>query len=244
MKLAIATFKPASPRNFTKGRTAPIDRITIHHSVGMEASLAPLWQNPARGASSHFFVHPDYIEQYVDTDDMAWTNSSPYSNNRAITIEVRGDWRTYYDQKTLDQLTKLLTELRKNYPSTALTYHCDEKAKYGTGSTECPAKLKTAGYAQQCWDKAKPSAQPAPAPKPPVGSKMPALNSAVSFSIKRSIMQTGTPRVIGSIPAGAAYYMRGVDPVYPYRMLIKSKRYGNGAVALYYTNGQRIPGWK
>jgi hypothetical protein len=167
MKLSLAKYYSADPSNYTKGRLYPVSQITVHHTAGQESTLRYLWQNPARDGSSHFFVHPDYIEQYVDTDDTAWTNSSWTSNNKSITIEVQGDWRNgYYNQRTLDQLQRLLVELRKHYPTAKLTYHKDE-ADPGR-STVCPADLKDKGYAQKVWDNAwtilhPPAPQPAPA---------------------------------------------------------------------------------
>jgi len=149
MRSSIATFYPANPANYSRGRQGyVVDRITVHHSAGMENSLKSLYENPARQGSAHFFVHPSKIEQYVDTNDTAWTNGNFSSNLQAITIEVRGDWRGYYDQPTLDNLRRLFTELRKAYPNARLTYHMDESTK----ATACPADLKHKGYALKEWN--------------------------------------------------------------------------------------------
>lgn len=149
MKLSIAQFYPANQANYDKGRQGnAVDRITVHHTAGMDNSLKALYENPARQGSAHFFVHPSKIEQYVDTNDTAWTNGNFSSNLRAITIEVRGDWRGYYDQATLDNLRRLFAELRKAYPNARLTYHMDESLK----ATACPADLKHKGYALREWN--------------------------------------------------------------------------------------------
>lgn len=149
MRSSFATFYPANPANYTKGRQGnAVDRITVHHTAGMETTLKGLYENPARQGSAHFFVHPSKIEQYVDTNDTAWTNGNFSSNLRAITIEVRGDWRGYYDQATLDNLRRLFAELRKTYPNARLTYHMDESLK----ATACPADLKHKGYALREWN--------------------------------------------------------------------------------------------
>lgn len=151
MKLPIATFYPANPANYDKGRQGnAVDRITVHHTAGMESTLKALYENPKRQGSAHFFVHPQKIEQYVDTDDTAWTNGNYSSNLRAITIEVRGDWRGYYDQPTLDNLRRLFAALRGIYPNARLTYHMDESTK----ATACPADLKHKGYALKEWNAA------------------------------------------------------------------------------------------
>lgn len=149
MKLSIAQFYPANTANYDKGRQGnSVDRITVHHTAGMESTLKGLYADPTRQGSAHFFVHPSKIEQYVDTNDTAWTNGNYSSNLRAVTIEVRGDWRGYYDQSTLDNLRRLFTELRKLYPSARLTYHMDESIK----PTACPADLKNKGYALRAWN--------------------------------------------------------------------------------------------
>lgn len=151
MRISIAQFFSAAASNFTRGREGqPIKFITIHHSAGWEATLRYLWADPNRNGSSHFWVgnQVGQIEQYVDTADTAWTNGNWRSNTQSITIEVRGDWRGYYDQQTLNNLELLLRELRKNYPAVAIEYHQDVSDKM----TLCPADLKHKGYARQVWD--------------------------------------------------------------------------------------------
>lgn len=165
MKVAGVPFYPANTSNFTRGREGqPIKYITIHHSAGWEATLRYLWADPARNGSSHFWVgnKAGQIEQYVDTNDTAWTNGNWRSNTQSITIEVRGDWRGYYDQQTLDNLGKLLYELRKAYPNVQIEYHKDVSDKI----TLCPADLKDKGYAKLVWDSVTKQLNPTPAPKP------------------------------------------------------------------------------
>lgn len=163
MRLAIANFYQANGNNYTPGRGGnPVRYVTIHHSAGWEATLRYLWADPNRNGSSHFWVgnQPGQIEQYVDTDDTAWTNGNWQSNQQSITIEVRGDWRGYYDQQTLNNLETLLQQIRKNYPTADIQYHKDVSDKI----TLCPADLKDKGYARQVWDKVTSWLNP---PKPP-----------------------------------------------------------------------------
>ncbi len=164
-KLDIAHYIPAHPTNYTKGRmNVRPNRVTIHHSAGFEDSLGPLFQNPATDTSSHFYVHPDKIEQYVDTDDTAWTNGSWLSNAHSLTIEVRGDWRNYFDQKTLDKLEVLLRDLYKRFPNLDMDFHND------IVPTICPAELKSKGIAEKIWDKIVDGPDvPPPKPTPPPG---------------------------------------------------------------------------
>ena len=172
MKLSIAKFFAAAASNFTRGREGqPIKFVTIHHSAGWEATLRYLWADPNRNGSSHFWVGNlvGQIEQYVDTADTAWTNGNWRSNTQSITIEVRGDWRGYYDQQTLNNLELLLREIRKNYPNVAIEYHKDVSDKI----TLCPADLKDKGYARQVWDKVTSWLKPVTPPPSPAISYQP-----------------------------------------------------------------------
>lgn len=166
MKISGIPFYPANGSNYSKGRIKPIKYITIHHSAGWEQTLRYLWADPNRNGSSHFWVGNKHIEQYVDTNDTAWTNGNWYSNNESITIEVRGDWRGYYDQATLNNLETLLQKLRKAYPHALISYHKDVSDRI----TLCPADLKDKGYARKVWDRVTswlnpPKPTPAPTPK-------------------------------------------------------------------------------
>jgi hypothetical protein len=165
MRLPIASWYPAHPSNQTAGRGGnPIDRITIHHTAANNTTLRHLWADPARNGSSHFFVSDKVIEQYVDTNNTAWTNGNFASNQRSISIEVNGDWRNgYYNQGTLNNLQRLLVELRRNFPTTRIAYHMDESLS----RTLCPADLKHKGYALTVWNNAGAILQPKPpAPAP------------------------------------------------------------------------------
>lgn len=159
-------FYQASSSNYSPGREQPIRYVTVHHSAGWEQTLRYLWADPNRGGSSHFWVgnNPGHIEQYVDTNDTAWTNGNWRSNNESITIEVRGDWRGYYDQQTLNNLGELLYKIRQNYPSVQIEYHKDVSDKI----TLCPADLKDKGYARAVWDSVSQQLNPPTPPKPAI----------------------------------------------------------------------------
>lgn len=166
MKIPGIAYYQAASSNYSRGREQPIRYVTIHHSAGWEDTLRYLWANPSRNGSSHFWVgnKAGQIEQYVDTDDTAWTNGNWRSNNESLTIEVRGDWRGYYDQATLDNLERLLRELRSRWPNASIEYHKDVSDKI----TLCPADLKDKGYARQTWDKVTNWLNPPTPPKPAI----------------------------------------------------------------------------
>ena len=79
---------------------------------------------------------------------------------------------------------------------------------------------------------------------PPVGSKIQLIPKDT-----RNTYKAGTTKKAGTIRVTDntfIYTVRGYDPVYGSRILINSASAGgNGvALALYYTNGQIIPGWR
>lgn len=166
MRITGVPFYQAAASNFTRGRENPIRFITIHHSAGWENTLRYLWADPNRNGSSHFWVgnQAGQVEQYVDTADTAWTNGNWRSNTESITIEVRGDWRGYYDQQTLDNLQWLLEQLRRIYPNVGIEYHQDVSSKI----TLCPADLKHKGWARQVWDKVTAKLFPVKPPAPAI----------------------------------------------------------------------------
>lgn len=162
----ITGFYQAAAGNYQPGRGRAIRCFTVHHSAGWEQTLRYLWADPARGASSTFYVSGSVREQYVDTDDTAYCNGNWPSNQESLSCEVRGDWRNgYYDQATLDNLTEVMYQCLKIWPGLVLTYHMDVSDKV----TLCPADLKLKGYAAQCWNNAKAriAAEATPTPVPP-----------------------------------------------------------------------------
>jgi N-acetylmuramoyl-L-alanine amidase len=209
MRLPIASFYPAAPTNQTAGRGGnPIDRITIHHTAALNTTLRYLWADPARNGSSHFFVSDSVIEQYVDTDNTAWTNGNFASNQRSISIEVNGDWRNgYYNQATLNNLQRLLVELRRNFPTTRLTYHVDESLT----TTLCPADLKHKGYALTVWNNAWAILNPPPPPSSPPPAVMITYQTIPKKQIQLirdanlwnfNFTSWSTAKAVGSYPTG------------------------------------------
>jgi len=170
MKIPGVKFYQAHSSNYSRGREQPIRYVTIHHSAGWEDTLRYLWANPSRNGSSTFWVgnKAGQIEQYVDTNDTPWTNGNWRSNNESLTIETRGDWRGYYNKPTLDNLGKLIYEIRKRFPNVKIEYHKDVSDRV----TLCPADLKNKGYAKKVWDdvskQLNPPKPPTPAPKPKI----------------------------------------------------------------------------
>lgn len=88
-------------------------------------------------------------------------------------------------------------------------------------------------------------------PKSSAPSNMPAVGSKIQLIPKdtRTTFKAGTTTKAGSINVKDntyVYQVRGYDSKYPGRIIINSASAGgNGvALALYYTDGKLIPGWK
>jgi hypothetical protein len=85
--------------------------------------------------------------------------------------------------------------------------------------------------------------EPRKFPLPKVGERIRLVRG-----VNRTVFRAGTTNPVGTIrPTDDTFYylVRGVDSRYPNRILINSASAGgNGvALALYYTNGQKIEGW-
>ena len=110
---------PASPKNYTKGRSAKISEITIHHMAGVMTAeqCGKIWQNPNRHGSSNYGIGKNgEIGGYVDESNTPWTNSNWASNCRAVTIETSndktgGEW--HVSDASLYSLIKLVADIAK-----------------------------------------------------------------------------------------------------------------------------------
>lgn len=87
-------------RNYSR-RTAKISKITIHHAagVGTAQSIVDGFMPASRKASANYCIGNDgKIGQSVLECHRAWTSSSSWNDNQAITIEVSnsehgGEWK-------------------------------------------------------------------------------------------------------------------------------------------------------
>ncbi len=102
--------------NRTVGRTHAIDTITIHCVVGQCSveALGSIFAPTSKKASSNYGIGLDgRIGMYVEEKDRSWCSSSPYNDNRAITIEVASDTYEPYAvyQAAYDSLIVLVTDI-------------------------------------------------------------------------------------------------------------------------------------
>ena len=83
-----------SPNNSGK-RNQKICKITPHHMAGNLTieQCGAVFQNTKRQASSNYGIGSDgRIACYVEEQNRAWTSSSSWNDNRAITIEVANSY--------------------------------------------------------------------------------------------------------------------------------------------------------
>lgn len=85
-RFTCATWRPIGVN--TGGRLTPNLGLILHHQVG-NGSLFGWFGNPAAKVSAHFWVSKNgIIEQYVDTDVVAWHATS--LNSRYVGVETEG----------------------------------------------------------------------------------------------------------------------------------------------------------
>ncbi len=95
----LATYTRISP-NRNSPRNQPITKITVHHMAGIMSveQFGALVANPGRQMSANYAIGNDgRIGLFCPEQDRSWCSSSPWNDNRAITIEVSncstgGDW--------------------------------------------------------------------------------------------------------------------------------------------------------
>lgn len=133
--------KPSQPIN-------AITKITIHHMAGVMSveQFGNLVANPGRQMSANYCIGSDgRIGLFCEEKDRSWCSSSPWNDNRAITIEVSncavgGDWPI--SETVYNSLIKLCVDICKRnnikkleFTGTkegSLTYH------YMFNNTACP----------------------------------------------------------------------------------------------------------
>lgn len=113
--------------NHSGKRTQPITKIAIHHTAGVinGKALAGVFAPTSRNASANYGIGSDgKIFLIVDEKNRAWTTSSAWCDNRAVTIEV-GNSTTAPTWKVSDFVLSRLIDLvydicRRNkiYPCT------------------------------------------------------------------------------------------------------------------------------
>lgn len=107
--------------NHSGTRTHPITKIAIHHTAGVltAAGIGSVFKSTSRQASCNYGIGSDgKIVLVVDECNRAWTTSSSWCDNRAVTIETSnsqygGNWPV--SDLVLNRLIDLVTDIcRRN----------------------------------------------------------------------------------------------------------------------------------
>lgn len=117
----ISPFKN-SPRN------QPISKITIHHMAGVASleTFGNIVTTPGREMSANYAIDKDArVGLFCDEKDRSWCSSSPWNDNRAVTIEVSnsstgGNWPI--SDKVYAKLIDLCVDICKRNGIPKLTY--------------------------------------------------------------------------------------------------------------------------
>lgn len=143
---ALISKEVLSP-NFSN-RTQPISKITFHHAAGILSAtkLAGIFTPVARQASANYCIGNDgEIVLCVPEDKRAWTSSSAWNDQRAITIEVSnsatgGDWPI--SDAALASCIKLAIDICQRNNIKSLEYTGDKNGSLTTHrmfvATACP----------------------------------------------------------------------------------------------------------
>lgn len=144
-------WRGAHPNNFTVGRPGGgrNGQETFHHVVGSAESAVIVFNNPSRGASSHFVVtdQPGVIFQCVDLNNTAWTDGNWASNLRAVTVEHHGDWRNGYNNPVVAENAALLCAWLRDQ---GIVTHPVRHRQVSDKATVCPADLPV----EAIWNRA------------------------------------------------------------------------------------------
>ncbi|MEV0491790.1 peptidoglycan-binding protein [Streptomyces atratus] len=110
-----ALWVPADPNNFTKGRSAPIDKVIIHVTQGSYSGSISWFQDPTSEVSAHYVIRSSdgQITQMVRNSDTAYHARG--SNASALGIEHEGfiddpSWFTDAMYRSSAALTRALCD--------------------------------------------------------------------------------------------------------------------------------------
>lgn len=124
---SLVSFADYSP-NHSGTRRNPITKIAIHHTAGVltAAGIGSVFKSTSRQASCNYGIGVDNrVVLVVDECNRAWTTSSAWCDNRAVTIEVSncqngGNWLV--SDRVLSTLIDLVTDICKRNGIKNCTY--------------------------------------------------------------------------------------------------------------------------
>lgn len=179
----LVTFTNISPfRN--SPRNQGITKVTWHHMAGVMTleQFNSIVHTPGRNMSSNYAIDKDgRIGLFCPESDRSWCSSSPWNDNRAITIEISnsatGDSSGWpISDKVYQQAIALTVDICKRNGIKKLTYTGDQNGSltfhFMFAATACPGPYIKARAQQICNDvnaKLTSTPEPTPAPSTPTG---------------------------------------------------------------------------
>lgn len=113
-------------------RKHKVQAFVLHHMAAVwtgERCATYLRDTPSREASANYYIgHAGDVVLGVEEENRAWTSSSNWADQRALTFELANEKRGYpwkISDKTLDKTIKMLAELHKRYGLKECTYTGD-----------------------------------------------------------------------------------------------------------------------
>ena len=148
----VSVFMPAHSNNYMVGRAGnQISEITIHHTAAVASSVERIgddWQNPERGASSHYCVRGTRVGQFVKECNTAYTNGGSLKNPdagnpnvKAVTIETcnsTGDPTWEVSDDTYYTLVRLVADIARRNNLGTLVVGQNLKTHQDHAYTVCP----------------------------------------------------------------------------------------------------------
>lgn len=206
----LATYTRISP-NRNSPRNQPISKITIHHQAGVNSveGFGNIVASPARGMSANYAIGNDgRIGLFCPESDRSWCSSSPWNDNRAVTIEVSNS--AYGDESgwpvseaAYNSLIKLCVDICKRNGIPKLVFTGDKNGSltyhYMFSPTCCPGPWIKA-HTQDICDKVNAQLGLTVPINPPVSTTKP--TTSTSFKVGDLV----------SIKSGAKYYTGSTIP--------------------------------
>ena len=144
---ALAAYTAISP-NCNRPRSQPISKITVHHMAGnttLEAFGALVGKTSRQMSANYAIESSGRIGLFCHEADRSWCSSSPWNDQRAITIEVANDsgapdW--HVSDKAYAALLDLCTDICRRNGIKKLTYTGDKNGSLTMhcfyAATACP----------------------------------------------------------------------------------------------------------